>query len=57
VKRVVEETDTGGILIVDKNDKLIGIVTTRDLLFETDDSKPVTAIMTREVHSASPDTR
>jgi len=56
VKRVVEETDTGGILIVDKSDKLIGIVTTRDLLFETDDSKPVTAIMTREVHSASPDT-
>jgi len=56
VKRIVEETDTGGILIVDKNEKLIGIVTTRDLLFENDDTKSVTAIMTREVHSALPDT-
>ncbi|MDP1544541.1 MAG: IMP dehydrogenase [Anaerolineales bacterium] len=56
VKRIVEETDTGGILIVDKNEKLIGIVTTRDLLFEEDDAKPVTAIMTRDVHSAPPDT-
>ncbi|HCR70010.1 MAG TPA: IMP dehydrogenase [Anaerolineae bacterium] len=56
VRRVVEETDTGGILIVDKNDKLIGIVTTRDLLFEDDDNKLVTEIMTRDVHSAPPDT-
>lgn len=56
VKRVVEETYTGGILILDQDEKLIGIVTTRDLLFETDDDKPVTAIMTRDVHSAPPDT-
>ncbi|HND49586.1 MAG TPA: IMP dehydrogenase, partial [Anaerolineales bacterium] len=38
VKRVVEETDTGGILIVDKNEKLVGIITTRDLLFEEDNN-------------------
>jgi IMP dehydrogenase len=56
VKRVVEETGTGGILIVDENKKLIGIVSTRDLLFETDADKPVTAIMSRNVHSASPGT-
>jgi IMP dehydrogenase len=56
VKRVVEETGTGGILILDKEDKLVGIVTTRDLLFESDDAKLVTEIMTREVHSAPPDT-
>jgi IMP dehydrogenase len=56
VKRVVDETGTGGILILDKNDKLIGIVSTRDLLFENDTNKPVTAIMSREVQSASPDT-
>src|SRR5688572_6069411 len=56
VRRVVEETGTGGILIVDKNDKLIGIITTRDLLFEENDSRPVTEIMTRDVHSASPGT-
>lgn len=56
VKRVVEETGTGGILIVDRNEKLIGIVSTRDLLFEDNEDKLVTEIMTTEVHSASPDT-
>ncbi len=56
VKRIVDETGTGGILIVDKDQKLIGIVSTRDLLFEGDDEKLVTEIMTRDVHSAAPDT-
>jgi IMP dehydrogenase len=56
VKRVVDETGTGGILIVDDNEKLIGIVSTRDLLFENDLTKPVTAIMSKDVHSASPNT-
>lgn len=56
LKRIVEETETGGILIVDKHEKLIGIVTTRDLLFEHDDSKLVTVIMSKDVISASKDT-
>lgn len=56
VKRVVEDTGTGGILILDKDDRLVGIVTTRDLLFEENDAKLVTEIMTREVHSAPPGT-
>lgn len=56
VKRVVDETGTGGILILDNEEKLIGIVSTRDLLFESDESKPVTAIMSRDVHSAPPGT-
>src|SRR5215211_3621836 len=56
VKRVVDETGTGGILIVDSDEKLIGIISTRDLLFENDMNKPVTDIMSRNVHSASPDT-
>jgi len=56
VKRVVDETGTGGILILDKYEKLIGIVSTRDLLFEDDDDKLVTEIMSRNVHSAAPDT-
>ena len=56
VKRTVEETGTGGILIVDKYQKLIGIVSTRDLLFENDYDRPVIEIMTRDVHSAAPDT-
>lgn len=56
VRRVVDETGTGGILILDKNEKLVGIVSTRDLLFEEDGNKPVTAIMSEPVHSAPPDT-
>jgi IMP dehydrogenase len=56
VKRLVEETDTGGILIINKNEKLVGIVTTRDLLFEHDDNKLVKEIMTKDVISASKDT-
>ena len=56
VKRVVEETGTGGILIVDKHEKLIGIVSTRDLLFEEDDDKLAIEIMSKDVHSAAPNT-
>ncbi len=56
LKRVVDETGTGGILILDGNEKLIGIVTTRDLLFEEDDRKSVADVMTRPVHSAPRDT-
>lgn len=56
IKRIVEETSTGGILIVDRDEKLVGIVSTRDILFENDDSKPVTSIMSRDVHTAPPGT-
>ncbi len=56
VKRIVDETGTGGILILDKDEKLIGIVSTRDLLFEGNDEKPVTAIMSKDVHTALPNT-
>jgi IMP dehydrogenase len=56
VKRVVEETSTGGILIVDKDERLVGIVSTRDLLFESDNDRPVTEIMSRNVHTAPPGT-
>lgn len=56
VKQAVEETGTGGILIVDQKNKLVGIVSTRDLLFENDHTKSVTAIMSKDVHAAPPDT-
>lgn len=52
VKRIVEETYTGGILILDAQEKIVGIVTTRDLLYEEDDSKPISEIMTRKVVTA-----
>ncbi len=56
LKHIVDETGTGGILILDDHEKLIGIVSTRDLLFESDLNKPVSAIMSRNVHTAPPNT-
>ncbi len=56
LKRVVDETGTGGILILNEAEKLVGIVSTRDLLFENDMNKPVTVIMSSPVHTAPPDT-
>lgn len=56
LKRIVDETGTGGILILNEAEKLVGIVSTRDLLFENDMNKPVTAIMSRNVHTAPPNT-
>ena len=38
----------GGIPIVDENDKLIGILTNRDLRFEKNKSRPVQEVMTSE---------
>ncbi len=55
LNKLVAETATGGILILDEDKKLVGIVTTRDLLFEENDSKPLSEIMQRKVISASPD--
>ncbi len=56
VKKIVEETYTGGILILDEKGQIVGIVTTRDLLFEQDDNKLVSEIMTRDVVTAPRDT-
>ncbi len=49
LKKIVGETGTGGILILSADEKLVGIVTTRDLLFENNDSKPLTEIMQKKV--------
>lgn len=56
VRKIVEDTYTGGILIVDAAGHLVGIVTTRDLLLEEDDSKALSEIMTRNVVTAPVDT-
>ncbi len=56
VKKIVEETYTGGILVLDGNGRLVGIITTRDLLFERDAHKRLSEIMTRDVVTAPPDT-
>ncbi len=55
--RLVNETDTGGIVIVDKNNRVVGIVTTRDMLFENHNNRPITEIMTSKVITAPLETQ
>jgi IMP dehydrogenase len=56
VRKIVRDTYTGGILIVDSTGRLVGIVTTRDLLFEDENSRPLSEVMTRNVITAPVDT-
>jgi IMP dehydrogenase len=56
VNRIVEETYTGGIVIIDDMKRVVGIVTTRDLLFEKNLNKPVAEVMTKEVITAPSNT-
>jgi IMP dehydrogenase len=46
--RMMKENKIGGIPIVDANQKLVGILTNRDLRFEDDKKKKVTQVMTKE---------
>ncbi len=46
--RLMKEFGIGGIPIVDENQKLKGIITNRDLRFQTDFTRPVSEIMTKE---------
>ena len=55
LKKLMNETGTGGILILNGGNTLVGIVTTRDLLFEVDDAKPVSEVMQKKVVTASPE--
>lgn len=55
IKKLVDETGAGGILILDADEKLVGIITTRDLLFENDDKRSVTELMQKKVITAAPD--
>lgn len=45
---LMKEHKIGGIPVIDNNEKLIGIVTNRDLRFEKDSKKPVLDVMTKE---------
>ncbi len=45
---IMKEFKIGGIPVVDKNNKLVGIVTNRDLRFEKRMSRPVREIMTSD---------
>ncbi len=47
-QRLMRQHSIGGIPIVDKNGKLVGILTNRDLRFQEDSSKSIVEIMTRD---------
>src|SRR5258706_4447 len=55
LKKIMDETGTGGILVLNGGEQLVGIVTTRDLLFEENDSKPVSEVMQKQVITAPPE--
>ena len=46
-KSCMREYSIGGIPIVDKSNKLIGIVTNRDLRFENENNKPLSQVMSK----------
>jgi IMP dehydrogenase len=50
--RLMSEFGIGGIPVVNKNNELVGIVTSRDLRFEKDKSKDISKVMTKTVITA-----
>ncbi len=56
-KRLMHEKGVNGLLIVDSNEKLLGILTARDLLFEENSARKVSELMTpsKALHTASMD--
>ena len=56
-KRLMQEKGISGLLVVDANKKLLGILTARDLLFEDNDLNRVSELMTpmKSLHTASAD--
>jgi len=47
-KNLMREYSIGGIPVVDENVKLIGIITNRDLRFESDNTRLIAEVMTSE---------
>ena len=45
---IMREHRIGGIPVVDKKNKLVGIITNRDLRFQKDMAKPIADVMTKE---------
>lgn len=57
-KRLMQEKGVNGLLVVDANKKLLGILTARDLLFEENDLSRISELMTpmESLHTAAADT-
>lgn len=54
-QKLMAEHKIGGIPVVDENGKLVGILTNRDLRFEKDVDKKVSAMMTKEKLITAPE--
>jgi IMP dehydrogenase len=50
----MKEKEVSGLLVTDSNSKLIGILTNRDIVFESDSTKLVKDVMTSDVVTAKP---
>lgn len=55
--RLMKENHIGGIPVVDADNRLLGIVTNRDLRFQTNEDLPINEVMTKEnlVTTTNPD--
>ena len=47
-RRLMESRGVSGVPIVEENGRILGIITNRDLLFESDGSRPIREVMTSE---------
>lgn len=54
-QRLMKENRIGGIPIVDNNRTLVGILTNRDLRFETDNNRKVSEVMTKDKLITAPE--
>jgi IMP dehydrogenase len=54
-EKIMREFKIGGIPVIDGNNKLVGIITNRDLRFQKDMSMPIEKIMTKENLVTAPD--
>jgi len=53
--KLMRENKIGGIPIIDKNGRLVGILTNRDLRFEEDGNRKVSEVMTKEKLITAPE--
>ncbi len=53
-KELMESRGVTGLLITNPSNKLVGILTKRDLLFETDFNQKVSEVMTKDLITAAP---
>lgn len=51
----MKEKEVSGLLVTDSNSKLVGILTNRDIVFESDSTKLVKDVMTSDVVTAKPE--